>query len=110
MLHVFHESVAAASDFRHDPTSSLGKGFQPGTLETADLAGPFLQQHPLLCCTISGCVCDAGSSPYTAGSSQHRHTVVHTAGEIEGLDDLHELLDLSLYHNQIEEIKGHLLS
>ena len=28
------------------------------------------------------------------------------SGEIEGLDDLHELLDLSLYHNQIEEIKG----
>lgn len=28
--------------------------------------------------------------------------------EIEGLDDLHELLDLSLYHNQIEEIKDRL--
>ena len=30
------------------------------------------------------------------------------SGEIEGLDELQELLDLSLYHNQIEEIKGSL--
>ena len=59
---------------------------------------------------LSAAVFVTGSSPYAGGSSQHRHTVVHTAGEIEGLDDLHELLDLSLYHNQIEEIKGHLLS